>query len=149
MNGSTLLTILLSGGAATIIAAFINAFFNRRKLGAEATQIITQAAAGTVENVMKDNTALRARLASLETQMLNLQATIDLSEQQKRVHMITEERYRWHMQQWHAYASRQTDEIRRLGGKIEDPPPAWPDPIRTTQPQPRVRLNLNPRDQEL
>jgi hypothetical protein len=121
---------LLAAGGATIIAAFVNAFFNRRKLGAEATQIITQAAAGTVENIMKDNTILRDKIISLETRMIKLQAIVELSEQRERIHAITEERYRWHMQQWHAYCSRQTEELRRLGGEIEDPPPAWPEPVR-------------------
>jgi hypothetical protein len=148
VSGTELLIALLSAGGATIIGAFVNAYFNRRKLGAEATQIITQAAAGTVENIMKDNALLREKVTQLETAMIKLQAIVELSEQRERIHGITEERYRWHMQQWHAHCSRQTDEIRRLGGDIEDPPPAWPEPVRLDI-RGRAGRSLDPKDQEL
>lgn len=150
MTGAEITIALLSAGGATILAAFINAFFNRRKLGAEATQIITQAAAGTVENIMKDNTLLREKITALETRMIKLQAIVELSEQRERIHGITEERYRWHMQQWHSYCSRQTDELRRLGGDIEDPPPAWPEPVRVDiRGLNGRRIEAHPNDEEL
>lgn len=143
MTSTELMIALLSAGGATIIGAFVNAFFNRRKLGAEATQIITQAAAGTVENIMKDNTVLREKLGLLEIQVQKLQGIVELSEQRERIHTITEERYRWHMQQWHAYAARLAREIGRLGGNVEPPPDPWPQPVRLS------RLEGDPNDEEL
>lgn len=122
-----LLTLLVSTGAATIIVAFITAIFNRRKLSAEATQIITQAAAGTVENIMKDNAALRTELGQIKGELRTLTIAVAAADRRERAHAVIEERYRWHLDRWHRYCSRITDELRALGGRIEDPPPMWPD----------------------
>ena len=146
MDATTILAILGSTGVTAIFAAVLNAFFNRRKLGAEATHIIAQAAAGTVENVMKDNEGLRAKVEKLEVSMLKLQGIVELSEQRERIHMITEERYRWHMQQWHTYASTLATEVVRLGGNVGLPPPNWPEPVQLIRTRPDV---VNPDDQEL
>lgn len=48
MNSDTLVGLLGGGGVGVIIAAVIAGLFSRRKLGAEATQIITEAASGVV-----------------------------------------------------------------------------------------------------
>lgn len=124
-----LIPLLLGAGGATIIAAIVNAVMNRKKLGAEATQIIAQAAAGTVENIMKDNAALRTEMSELRTKITHLTAIVELSEQRERIHTITEERYRWHMQQWHNYCTRMATKMRDAGLEVEDPPPLWPDPV--------------------
>lgn len=147
MSGSELAIALMAAGGATIIGAILNAFFNRRKLSAEATQIITQAAAGTVENVMKDNNSLRQEVDGLKTAVARLTAIVELSEQRERIHTITEERYRWHMQQWHRYAASLSVEIRRLGGEPGSPPPEWPEPVQFINTR-RPRL-VDANDQEL
>jgi hypothetical protein len=121
------ITLLVSTGAATIIVALITAVFNRRKLSAEATQIITQAAAGTVENIMKDNAALRTELCDVKSELAKLTVAVANAEKRERAHAAIEERYRWHLDRWHRYTKRVTDELRALGGTIEDPPPMWPD----------------------
>ncbi len=146
MSSTELMIALLSAGGATILAAVVNAFFNRRKLSAEATQIITQAAAGTVETIMKDNQNLRTELETVKATMVKLEGIVELSEQRERIHMITEERYRWHMQQWHRYAARLADEVRRLGGRVDEPPPEWPEPVQMVRTRPDA---VNPDDQEL
>jgi hypothetical protein len=58
---------------AAVAGAIINGIINRRKLGAEATEIITKAASGVVERleaeltrVTGDNTRLRERIQTLE-----------------------------------------------------------------------------------
>ncbi len=122
-----ILTLLVSTGVATIIVAIIQAVFNRRKLSAEATQIITQAAAGTVENIMKDNATLRTQMGVLEGKLNTLTIAVAAADRRERAHAAIEERYRWHLDRWHRYCARITDELRALGGKIEDPPPMWPD----------------------
>lgn len=51
MNGSILAAVLGAGGFGAIVVAFITGLFSKRKLGAEATEIITKAAAGVVTNL--------------------------------------------------------------------------------------------------
>lgn len=48
---SLIVTILGAGGIGAIIAAVVAGLFSKRKLGAEATEIITKAAAGVVTNL--------------------------------------------------------------------------------------------------
>lgn len=55
--------ILTSTVVVGVVTVCLNAFFNRRKLGAEATSIITQAASGVVKNLEDDNARLRAKSA--------------------------------------------------------------------------------------
>lgn len=128
MNSVVVIASLLSAGAATIIVALLNALFNRRKLSAEATQIITQAAAGTVENVMRDNAELRTRMGKLDERLAHLDAALELAERRERSHQADEERWRWHMERWHRYCGRLLAELRAAGvSQIEDPPPSWPE----------------------
>lgn len=54
MNSDILIAILGTGGASAIIAAMITGLFSKRKLGAEATEIITKAAAGVVTNLQAE-----------------------------------------------------------------------------------------------
>ena len=127
MTGNAALDLLFSAGGAAILATIITAIVNRKKLSADATEVITKAAAGTVETIMKDNAALRERLAALESKLSQLTIAIDAAEKRERAHDAIEERYRWHLDRWHRYCTRITDELRAVGGKIEDPPPMWPD----------------------
>jgi LPS O-antigen subunit length determinant protein (WzzB/FepE family) len=120
------LTILLSAGGATVLAAAINAVMNRRKLSAEATEIITKAAAGTVENVMKDNTWLRQKIVDLESRIVQFELAEELHETREREHLRAEDRYAWHMQQCHDYTERLASALRAMGGRVDDPPPIWP-----------------------
>lgn len=148
MSQELILAILGSAGFTAVIGAVVNAVFNRRKLSAEATQIITQAAAGTVENVMKDNTELRKKVEQLEAAMTKMQGIIELSEQRERINMITEERYRWHMQQWHRYAATLAGEVERLGGNVGSPPPDWPEPVALVRTRPD-KIAVDPNIEEL
>lgn len=120
-----ILRLVLSAGGAAVLAALINAVINRRKLSAEATQIITQAAAGTVENIMKDNVVLRERLALTEAELVKLRAIIELAEQRERVHQVEQERYQWHQEQWHTHCSKMAEKLKELGQDVGPPPPPW------------------------
>lgn len=54
MKLDILIAILGTGGATGIIAAIVTGLFSKRKLGAEATEIITKAAAGVVTNMQAE-----------------------------------------------------------------------------------------------
>lgn len=73
MNSSALFTIIGPTGICLIIVAGIDAIRSRRKfkaetkkLGAEATELITQAASDVVANIRHDNAELRQRLSRVE-----------------------------------------------------------------------------------
>ena len=66
MNSAGLLQLLGSVGATTIFVAVINGVINRKKLGAEAVKVVSDAASGLVERVERDNERLRLREANLE-----------------------------------------------------------------------------------
>jgi hypothetical protein len=51
MDSAILVAILGTGGMSAIVGAIITGAFSKRKLGAEATEIITKAAAGVVTNL--------------------------------------------------------------------------------------------------
>lgn len=53
MSTEIIVAALASGGLGAILVAVINGIFTKRKLGAEATEIITRAAAGVVESLEK------------------------------------------------------------------------------------------------
>lgn len=66
MTGGLVLQLLGSAAVASIIGAIINGILNRKKLGAEATEIITKAASGVVADIRSDNERLRSRVGELE-----------------------------------------------------------------------------------
>jgi hypothetical protein len=59
------IAVLGSAGLGAIIAAVVNGFFSKRKLGAEATEIITKAAAGVVTNLEAENLRQSAAMAKM------------------------------------------------------------------------------------
>lgn len=54
MKPELIVAILGAGGMGAIIAAIVTGLFSKRKLGAEATDIITKAAAGVVTNLQSE-----------------------------------------------------------------------------------------------
>jgi len=130
MDMAQLVGVLAAAGVGGIIVAIINAVVNRRKLGAEATQILTTAAGGIVERLDKDNTGLREQLDTLRKELSTLKAAQELADRRERAAEMVNERWQWHMERWHRYSSRLADELRALGGSIENPPPMWPEPLR-------------------
>jgi acyl transferase domain-containing protein len=67
METETIVALLGGGGIAAIISAIVAGLFSKKKLGAEATEIITKAAAGVVTNLQAEiDRQVRAR----ETQAL-------------------------------------------------------------------------------
>jgi hypothetical protein len=58
-----------SFGVAGVLLAVVNGLFGKRKLSAEATKIITDAASGTLKDVRDENVRLLARTATLESRV--------------------------------------------------------------------------------
>ena len=54
MQPEIIVAILGTGGISAIVAAIVTGLFSKRKLGAEATEIITKAAAGVVTNLQSE-----------------------------------------------------------------------------------------------
>ena len=54
MSAALVAALLGVGGLGAIVAAIVTGLFSKRKLGAEATEIITKAAAGVVTNMQAE-----------------------------------------------------------------------------------------------
>lgn len=64
-----LLQYLSMFGLGAVALAIVNGLFSKRKLSAEATKIITDAASGTLKDVRDENTRLLARQAATEARL--------------------------------------------------------------------------------
>jgi hypothetical protein len=71
-EGSAWVTILAAILGSGIFAAVINAVAGRRKLGADATKVITEAAGGVVERLENENERLSLRVTHLEQEVGDL-----------------------------------------------------------------------------
>ena len=86
MDGSsTWVTILAAILGSGIFATVINAVAGRRKLGADATKVITEAAGGVVERLEKENARLISRVDLLEAEMDELK---DRERQQRELLLV-------------------------------------------------------------
>lgn len=63
--GTVAIAVLGTGSVAAVGAAIVTGLFSRKKLGADATEIITRAASGVVEQIQEDNARLRTENAEL------------------------------------------------------------------------------------
>lgn len=71
-DGSAWVTILAAILGSGIFAAIVNAVAGRRKLGADATKVITEAAGGVVERLENENERLSLRVSNLEGEVNDL-----------------------------------------------------------------------------
>lgn len=71
-EGNTWVTILAAILGSGIFAAVVNAVAGRRKLGADATKVITEAAGGVVERLEDENERLSLRVTHLEQEVADL-----------------------------------------------------------------------------
>jgi hypothetical protein len=60
--------VLSSGAIATVVGAIINGAFTKRKLSAEATEVITNAASSVVTQIEKQRDDLRVEMVALKTE---------------------------------------------------------------------------------
>lgn len=96
MTREAIITVLVSSGLATIVVAVINAVATRRKLGSEATKIITDAAGGFVSTIQLDNARLREQAARDAERIAALERRVDEFEDFER-HLADRER-KWDRQ---------------------------------------------------
>jgi hypothetical protein len=151
MTGDDVVQLFAAAGGASILTAFINALFNKRKLGAEATEIITKGAAGIVERVEADNKRLREEMAAnearhskelgdaearhqqaigvLRAEVEQLRRTQSISDSRERMHLVAEERNRSHLERWHRYGDRCDMMLRAANIDPPEPPPRFPEPL--------------------
>lgn len=70
------LAMLGSGVLAALVTAVVTGLFSKRKLSAEATEVITKAASGVVERLEHENTRMLGRLSKLERKVARQEAVI-------------------------------------------------------------------------
>lgn len=122
MNDLTplVVAILGAGGLGAIVAAIVTGLFSKKKLGAEATEIITKAAAGVVTNLEAElarQVAARTTAETRHRKELNEMAAAHAAERQdvRRVLQL-------HVA-WDALAIAKLAEVDII---LPDPPPTLP-----------------------
>jgi len=69
MDSTAIIVAALSGGGLfAVVGAIANGFFTKRRLGAEATEIITRAASGVVTDLRQSLEEARSEMSSLRVQ---------------------------------------------------------------------------------
>jgi|GEM_PF-3524825 len=116
MDSTTLAAFLGGGGVAAIVTAVVTGLFSKRKLGAEATEIITKAASGVVERIEKDNLDLRAEVTGLK----------EAREQDKREWRQVTRDWRAALQLHAAWDALAIAKLHEAGIEIPEPPPLYP-----------------------
>ena len=110
-GAGSLTGILTSAVVAAVLAAVVTGLFTRRKLSAEATKIITDAASGVVAD-------LRAERATDQLELRGLKAENRTQAAALRVHSV------WDRKAYEA--------LQRQGIDLPEPPPLYPEPIPDT-----------------
>lgn len=116
MSGQLVLQLLGSVAFVTLITSVVNNLLSRKRLGAEATKIITDAASGVVSDIREDNSRLREREKDLNDRLDALEQAQDAWEDERRV---WKQLLREH-QSWDTLA---LSELRKLHPDTEYPPP--------------------------
>lgn len=107
MDGATILVGLAAIGGTSTVTVLVQGLLNRRKLGADATKIITDAAAGVVVTLNVENKRLDDEIADLRKENTVLRKALAAQ------------------RAWGLGAQR---EVNRLGGHLAQPPrlpPEW------------------------
>lgn len=76
--------VLVSGALASVVGTVISVMANRRKLGAEATEVITKAASGVVSDMRHDNERLRTADREKTQRITELEHRVDFLEDDQR-----------------------------------------------------------------
>ena len=108
MDVIELLRLIGAVAGSAVLTKLLDAWFNRRKMSADAVDVIQKAAGGVVERIEADNTRLRSENTTLERHN-------DLL-----VYALRDQ---------NSYSWRLAQEVRRLGGTVPDPP-ELPDEIK-------------------
>lgn len=107
MDGATILVGLGAIGGTSTVTVFVQGMLNRRKLGADATKIITDAAAGVVTTLNVENKRLDDEIVDLRRENASLRRAVVAQR---------------------VYSAAAQREVNRLGGHLGPPPslpPEW------------------------
>lgn len=103
-------------GVAGILSTLINGLLGKRKLSAEATKIITDAASGTLKDVRDENVRLLARQATTEARLDAVEReNRQQAEHQRQTDALIVVHGEWDRQAFYAAKSR--------GLTLPEPPP--------------------------
>lgn len=128
---SLLVAVLGALGIGTVAGAVVNGLFSRRKLGAEATEIITKAASGVVQDVraeLERKTLEMARMRSEHSEQL-VQMRQEHTEHLQRLltgHLEEMDAVRVALQLHSAWDAAAVVELARLGIELPTAPPPLP-----------------------
>jgi hypothetical protein len=110
---SELLPVIIgSSGISALLATIATAFINRRKIKAEATSILTEAAGGIVQILQADNARLRADATRNDI----LRIRKDRAERER------DDQFRLLLSRHHEYDVMLVQKLREAGIQVEDPP---------------------------
>lgn len=121
MKTDLLLQVLGSVAFVTLVTSVTNNLMTRKRLGAEATKIITDAATGVVTDVRADNKRLRDSEVELRGRIDALEKAQDAWEDEKR-------RWKQILQDHEHWDTLVSQELRSVHPEtnIPDPPPLTP-----------------------
>lgn len=123
MNAEIVLAVVGSAGFTALLTAIVNGILNRKKLSADATKIITDAASGVAALLSKDNLELRGRLDVAEDEIESLKHEREATRDALQLHAAWDELA--------LYRLREAD----LAGDLPHPPPLYPPPASRTAPR--------------
>lgn len=118
------LQALVSFGVGGVLVAVINGLFSKRKLSADATKIITEAASGVVERLKDENLRMNTELAQVRAEQA--------SARQRETERDRRERERDHAILLHGYWDQQVFTMARDQGLTLPEPPPLPSQGATT-----------------
>lgn len=109
---NALLQILSGGAVGAVLVTIANGLFSKRKLSAEATKIITDAAAGVAAELRIDNASARREAQEARAEVVQLRASVRQLEAITTVHSF------WDSQAYEA--------LKEQGIDMPPPPPLYP-----------------------
>ncbi len=127
MSPEIVLAVVGSAGFTALLTAVVNALTNRRKLSADATKIITEAASGVVERlegeIARKDTEHKNKVDDLESRIAALEGERDASRDALQLHAAWDEVA--------LYKLRETG----LADDLPQPPPLYPPPASRVAPR--------------
>lgn len=135
-GGSYAFQLLGSVIGTGVVTTAVNALINRRKMSADTVAVLDKAASNAVQRTEDDNTRLRTELRGLRGENEELWSKARSLEHENATLIDV-------VRDLTAHARRQAAEIRRLGGRVDDPPELPAELVGTnTGPQPIVPEGL-------
>lgn len=129
MTSAVLLQVLGSVLGSTVLVSLLTAYISRRKLGAEATEIITQAATGVLEQFKADNVRLREENRTLDAKIDTIEDRVyelERMERSYRQDMVAVRETAQHHAAWDFAMITRLEELGVPREEVRPPPPLLP-----------------------